>query len=937
MRIIRVLRLFVLIVIFGGMVVALSGSSDSLAAGDGSEKIAAGLMQRLLAEAQVEFFVRFNEQADLSAAYDMEWSERGWFVYNTLNEVARRSQGRAQAYLDAQGVAYRSFFSGNELVVYAGNLEQATRLARLDEVANVYIPPTYTITPVEVVPLELASAWAGELLANHAENRVYLPDTPTLGVQNTNGDDFWNLFNVRGEGILVANIDTGVRYTHETFRARYACYGQEVHTNCWYDPDGIVNYPVDNVGHGTHTMGTMVGGDDPDGVFQIGMAPGATWIACQGCDTTSCEPKDLEACADWILAPGENPDNRPQIVNNSWGSLYDGDIWFQDKVIAWRAAGIFPAFSAGNNGPECDSLGDPGSFQESFASAAHDNKYELEYTEGSRGPSYWGDDPYTKPNLSGPGVDIFSSIHTTDTAYLQMSGTSMASPHSAGAVALLWSCNPSLVGQIDTTFQLLQNSARIPRLSTCGGPEDGEGNYSFGYGYLDVLQAGYSVCGGALTGLLQGHVYSSLGQPLGEATVTIESATEGSFQTLTDALGAYSIRLPVGSYSVTASRNGYLANTVNEVGILLAETTSRDFYLTYLGLWSTQTWSPCTNLTRFDAEYFPDTGLVYMLGGRYDFDDSGTTVSTTVGTIFSFDPVTGNCSVIPGVSMPIPVSNYTIAPIEFNGEDVLCIFGGRTATGTQSLAVQCYDPLENMAVQIASLPADPYTYATPGALVVHNNQVYLFGGIELNPSTTQTNLAHTFRYDPITNTFTRLDDLSLARGYIQAAVVDGQIYAFGGDVYDGASTLTAQTTTEVMADPEGAGTWDNAAVMDLPLAAGEGRALGFDRDSGYQLAGKVAIIALAQYPGASYEVIIYDVLSNTYDLNYPNLNVPRRNHAAVFVPINTAIPGDGLPGMWVMGGFCTGGTCGGDLQPYGPPEFFPVYLVTRFYIPFIYK
>ncbi len=70
----------------------------------------------------------------------------------------------------------------------------------------------------------------------------------------------------------------------------------------------------------------------------------------------------------------------------------------------------------------------------------------------------------------------------------------MASPHNAGAVALLWSCNPALVGQIDATFQLLQNNTDTAPAGNCGAPPDGQGNYTFGYGYLNVLKAGQAGC-----------------------------------------------------------------------------------------------------------------------------------------------------------------------------------------------------------------------------------------------------------------------------------------------------------------------------------------------------------------------------------------------------------------------------------------------------------
>jgi hypothetical protein len=417
--------------------------------------------------------------------------------------------------------------------------------------------------------------------------------------------------------------------------------------------------------------------------------------------------------------------------------------------------------------------------------------------------------------------------------------------------------------------------------------------------------------------------------------VTMTSGVDSNIQILTDNSGAYSIRLPVDEYEVTALLNGYLAQTVSSVGIDLGGTTTQDFNLYYLGLWTAQTLSPCSNLTRYDAEYFPGTGVAYILGGRYVYkNESLQDVDTTVGTIYAFDPTTGSCSDT-SASMPTPISNYTIALIERSAKELLCTFGGRTASGSQTLAVQCYDPVENSVTQIATLPADPYTDASPGAQVVVNNQVYLFGGIELNAVTAVSNIAHTFRYDPVANLFTRLGDLKLARGYIQAAVVDGQIYAFGGDVYDGASTLIPQAIAEVMADPEGSATWDDTAIADLPIPAGEGRAFGFDNDTGVQFAGKVVIAALAQYPGTSYEVITYNTISNTYYMNTPNLNIPRRNHAAVFIPIDTPDIADGFPGMWVLGGFCTGGTCGGDLQPYGVPEFLPVYQVMQFYVPIL--
>ena len=923
----RLSHLFALLAL-ACLALLLGGAGGGLAAAGGSEKIEAALMERLLAEGQSDFIVRFTEQADLSAAYGMEWGERGHYVYDTLSETAERSQARARASLEARGLRYQGFIAGNEIYVYGGNLESAAALARLDEVAFLIVPRTYAITPIEAANPVQASTWAGEVLANHAEISVGVPETVTWGIHNVNADDFWTDLNVRGENILVANIDTGVRYTHEALAIRYACYDQPSHTNCWLNPDDEYSLtPVDVNGHGTHTMGTMVG-LDPDGLYQIGMAPNAQWIACQGCDGTGCDAADLEACADWILAPGGNPDNRPQIVNNSWGSTVDGDDWFVPMVEAWRAAGIFPAFSAGNHGPLCGTMGDPGSYQQSFASAAHDDD-EIEYSIGSRGPSAFGHDPYTKPNLSAPGVAVYSSYNGSDTQYNYLSGTSMASPHTAGAVALLWSCNPDLMGQIDLTFRILQDSAREPRLSTCGAPPDLEGNYSFGYGYLDVWNAGITACGGLVTGTLTGSVYDAEGNPLVGATVKAVSS-EHSTQALTDASGAYAMTLVAGTYELTAGMNGYADQVVTGVEVSFEQTTIQDFYLEFLGLWTQVDPILCANLTRFDAEYFPGTGLVYILGGRYD---TSQTTSTTVADIYAFDPSSMTCADT-AANMPTPISNYTVNLVNDNGTDLLCTFGGRKADGSQTLDVQCYDPLANSAAIVEYLPSG-YAGFTPGAQVVYDNQVYIFGGI--NPSAAPYNLNRTDRYDPESKTFTPLGPLSIARGYIIAGVVDGRIYAFGGAMYNG-FYLISQTITEVMVDPGGAaGTWDNAAVADLPSPAGEGRAFGFDSDSGYDLAGQIVLTTQALWPNPSWEVFVYDVLSDSYDMSYPNLTVARRNHAGVFIPISTIDPLDGLPGMWVLGGFCSGGTCGGDYTPYARTEFFPVYLVNHIFAPLVQK
>ncbi len=496
-----------------------------------SEKIEQDLLTTLEEKGQADFIVRFTEQADLSPAFSMDWEARGEFVYNTLRDVADRSQANAKKTLDAAGVTYQTFIAGNDLYIHGGSISLASGLAALPEVYYIRATRTYYIDPIEAVKPFDPVTWAGDYLAYRALTTVgSSPEALDWGISDTMADQFWTAYSAQGEGILVANIDTGVQWNHPALDQSFKCGTVPTDPACWYDPANICKGAgaCDNNGHGTHTMGSMVGDDDPTLAYLVGMAPHAQWIACKGCERRTCSDASLSACADWILAPGGDPANRPNVVNNSWGGG-SGDTWYQVKVQAWVAAGIFPAFSAGNEGPFCDTLGSPGDYQESFGSAAHDSG-RLIADFSSRGPSFFGHDPYTKPNISSPGSSIISTYPTNAWAY--MSGTSMASPHSAGAVALLWSCNPTLIGQLDMTFELLQNNADTPAAGNCSAPPDGQGNYTYGYGYLNMLAVGQAGCYPTAVTLLD---FNAASQPHG-ILLSWRSAQE------TDLLGFYLYR-----------------------------------------------------------------------------------------------------------------------------------------------------------------------------------------------------------------------------------------------------------------------------------------------------------------------------------------------------------------------------------------------------------
>jgi subtilisin family serine protease len=235
-------------------------------------------------------------------------------------------------------------------------------------------------------------------------------------------------------------------------------------------------------------MGTMVGDDGNPGPNQIGVAPNAKWIACKGCETNSCSFAALAACGQWVLAPTDlngnnpNPSLRPHVVNNSWNGG-GGDPFYQGIVNSWVASGIFPAWSNGNAGPGCNSSGSPADYVNASSAGAFDINNNIA-SFSSRGPSAFGPGEI-KPNLSAPGVNVRSSVPPN--GYSSFSGTSMAAPHLAGTVALIWSRSMTARRNIALTRNLLDNTSRNVANTQCGGTTDD--NNVWGEGRLAAIAA----------------------------------------------------------------------------------------------------------------------------------------------------------------------------------------------------------------------------------------------------------------------------------------------------------------------------------------------------------------------------------------------------------------------------------------------------------------
>ena len=445
----------------------LLASAALLSAADPDAKIDRGLITQLLnsEDGTGSFFVQFGDRTPLAAASRIpNWVQRGQAVVTALQTTANRSQAGVRGYLQAQGFAFTPYWVVNAVYVPHGTLELARDLSRRPEVAAI-VPESIRSVPPATAGSTLSVGWNLSMIG---------------------ADQVWATYSNRGTGMVVANIDTGVQYTHPALVSQYRGNlggGNFSHDGNWFDPAKICGAaPCDNNGHGTHTMGTMVGDDGAGN--QVGVAPGAKWIACKGCESNSCSSSSLISCAQWVMAPGGDASKRPNAVNNSWGGG-NGDSWYQSYVQNWVSSGIFPAFSAGNSGPACGSANSPGDYPESFASGAVDSLQNIA-SFSSRGPSAFGG---IKPNLSAPGVGIVSSYPTN--SYASLSGTSMASPHTAASAALLWAVRPSLIGNIAGTESLLTaNAAPRGTTETCGGIAAGAvPNDTFGYGRLDIKKA----------------------------------------------------------------------------------------------------------------------------------------------------------------------------------------------------------------------------------------------------------------------------------------------------------------------------------------------------------------------------------------------------------------------------------------------------------------
>src|SRR5437016_1024578 len=456
------------------------------------KKIAPWVMDHTANGQQAEFLVVLADQADLSGAAALPTKgEKGRYVRDALWNKSQATQGPILQWLRDRGLEHRSFYIVNAILV-KGNRETAEMLAARPDVARVEGNPQIQNLLPQPGPVTDASSQPGT------------PATIEPGIAYTHAPDVWAL-GFTGQNIVVASADTGVRWTHNALKPHYRGWDGVTadHDYNWHDSihsgGGICGpdspQPCDDYFHGSHTTGTAIG--DDGGANQIGMAPGAKWIACRNMDVGVGTPARYIECMEWFLAPypiggGQgDPTKAPDVTINSWGCPTSEGCsvnTLQAAVEAQAAAGIMMVVAAGNSGSSCSTVTDPPSFYAaSYTAGALNTGKDTIALFSSRGPVTADGSGRIKPDISAPGTNTRSASNTSDNAYTFASGTSMATPHIAGAMALLWSAIPSLQNQIDPSRAALNNAA--VHISTTLCSSTGIPNNVFGWGRVDILAA----------------------------------------------------------------------------------------------------------------------------------------------------------------------------------------------------------------------------------------------------------------------------------------------------------------------------------------------------------------------------------------------------------------------------------------------------------------
>lgn len=510
----------------------------------GREKIDSTLLRRMDAvrargDGRVEAAVVLRDRTGLP--------ERGadpGAVRDELTRSARSVQSPVVDLVEARGDRVLNTFWLKNMVLVKVTPQTLQELAALAPVDHII--PNFTLQAPLTEPDKDAGA-----------TRAATAGASTWGLTKIGVDKVRAEQGPTGEGVRVAVLDTGVDIDHPDLAGKLATDDAKdpAHPGGWLEFTGtgepVASLPHDSSYHGTHVAGTIAGGDASG--TAIGVAPDAELMAGLTIPGGSGTLSQVIAGMEWAIAPYDaqgRPAGEPaDVVSMSLGAEGYADELIEPTRNIYRA-GVFPSFAVGN---ECvDGSASPGNVYEAVSVGATDDADDVadfscgevvDRSDWIDAPAEWPQS-YVVPDVSAPGVDVLSTLPGGE--YGLLSGTSMATPHVSGTVALMLQARPDLT--VDDALGILTGTSLFDqRYGVRPNPR-------YGWGRIDAYAA---VKEAALRSGVRGTVKDAgTGRPLAGVTV---ARTDTGRTVTTGADGRFELRLAAGTHELRLTRFGYVA------------------------------------------------------------------------------------------------------------------------------------------------------------------------------------------------------------------------------------------------------------------------------------------------------------------------------------------------------------------------------------------